>query len=137
MTVGEVEIRLHAPKTSKDQDANAGSLFLRIAAGPAQAVLTGDAPRAAEREAMQIANWSAQILKAGHHGSRTSTDERFLQAVHPDWLIVSCGRDNRYGHPARETLATAATQKVKVARTDREGDLAFEVQNGRFARLTP
>lgn len=135
MAVGDLRLRLHSPLPKNGKDANAGSLFLRIEQGAARAVLTGDAPREAERNALRLTDWSAQVLKAGHHGSRTSTDETFLRAVHPEWLIVSCGRDNRYGHPARETLMTAASQNVKIARTDREGDLSFEIRDGRFVRM--
>lgn len=137
MVVGDVRIRLHSPKLAPGQDANAGSTFLRLSTGRAAAVLTGDAPRQAEREALRVEDWSAQILKAGHHGSRTSSDETFLRAVRPDWMVISCGRDNPYGHPAREVLELANRAKVKVARTDRQGDLSFELRDGRFAKIDP
>lgn len=137
MWVGDVRLRLHSPSVFPGQESNDGSTFVRFSQGPAAALLTGDAPRSAERGALQIDDWSAQVLKAGHHGSRTSTDPTFVQAVRPEWLVVSCGVENPYGHPAKETLDTAARANVKVARTDREGDIAFEIRDGRFVRVQP
>jgi competence protein ComEC len=133
--VGDVRLRLHSPRIVPGQEGNDGSTFVRFSQGSAAAVLTGDAPRSAERAALRIDDWSAQVLKAGHHGSRGSTDPAFVRAVRPEWLVVSCGVENPYGHPAKETLETAARANVKVARTDREGDIVFEIRNGRFVRL--
>lgn len=135
MRIANTELRLYAPPAGFASSSNDGSLFVRINAGGATADLTGDAPMSAEWEAMHHGTWTAQVLKAGHHGSKGSTSNSFLEAVHPSWLVVSCGRDNRYGHPAPETLQRAAKHAVPVARTDREGDITFVARGGRFERL--
>ncbi len=81
-----------------------------------------------------FADWSAQVLKAGHHGSRTSTGEAWLREVRPQAVVLSCGRDNSYGHPHPSVLATIGRQGAQAMRTDREGDITFVIEGGRFAR---
>ncbi|MGV3617322.1 MAG: ComEC/Rec2 family competence protein [Fimbriimonas sp.] len=132
--IGAARVRLYSPPLPKAGEANAGSTFLHLAIEGATATLTGDAPQDVELRALRHGEWRAQVLKAGHHGSRTSTAQAFLDAVKPTWLVISCGRDNPYGHPAREVLDRAAQAKVEIVRTDREGDLTFEIRDGRFAR---
>jgi competence protein ComEC len=135
LAVGDFGLRLHAPPLAPGADSNDGSLFVRIAGQGATAVLTGDAPAAAENQALRTGDWSAQVLKAGHHGSRTATGDPFLRAVRPAYLVISCGRANPYGHPAPEVLDRAARYRLQLARTDREGDVEFEVRDGRFVRI--
>ena len=59
----------------------------------------------------------ADVLKAGHHGSRTASSQELLEAVRPALAVISCGRRNKYGHPAPETLARFRADGVPVART--------------------
>lgn len=66
---------------------------------------------------------SSDVLQVGHHGSRTSTSEDFLLAVSPGLAVISCGRDNRYGHPHKETLEMLEKRGISVMRTDKEGDI--------------
>lgn len=54
------------------------------------------------------------VLKCGHHGSRTSTSEVFLKATNPTWAVISCGVDNSYGHPHQETLERLNNDDVQV-----------------------
>ena len=61
------------------------------------------------------------VLKCGHHGSRTSTCEAFLKATNPTWAVISCGKDNSYGHPHQETLTRLDDDDVQVYRTDQLG----------------
>ena len=63
----------------------------------------------------------ADVLKAGHHGSSTSTCGSFLDAVDPDYAVISCGKDNSYGHPHQETLDRLHAAGVSVFRTDEQG----------------
>ena len=66
----------------------------------------------------------SQLLKAGHHGSTTSTSAAFLGAVRPELVVISAGRRNRYGHPHADVLRRLAERGVRVARTDREGTVS-------------
>ncbi|MGH9803258.1 MAG: ComEC/Rec2 family competence protein, partial [Blastocatellia bacterium] len=65
------------------------------------------------------------VLKIGHHGSRYATSDRFLSAVNPQAAIISCGTDNRYGHPSQPTLDRLKRSNVQVHRTDLSGEIAI------------
>jgi len=73
-----------------------------------------------ENRAAQLAS---TILKVGHHGSRTSTSNNFLKAVSPSYALISDGKDNKYGHPHKETLNALAQLGVKILRTDLLGTI--------------
>ncbi|MEP7132441.1 MAG: DNA internalization-related competence protein ComEC/Rec2 [Acidobacteriota bacterium] len=94
-----------------------------------RALLTGDAGAAGEAELLRKdpRGLSADVLKVGHHGSRGSTLPAFLSAVSPRAALVSCGRENRFGHPAPETLASLAAAHVRVFRTDLDSDILLEL----------
>lgn len=105
---------------------NSGSLMIRFL-GPSNstAVLTADAGEEQELSMLGKQEWSAQVLKAGHHGSGGSTSEPWLRAVRPRYVVVSCGRDNQFGHPAQVVLDRSAAAGAAVLRTDLHGDLVF------------
>lgn len=103
-----VVLRVHAPSASSR----------------AAVLLMGDADQGVERALMDGgAPLAADVLKVGHHGSRTSSSGPFLDAVRPSSAVVSCGRRNRYGHPHAATLLRLAARGVAVRRTDRDGDV--------------
>ncbi|HEY0867843.1 MAG TPA: MBL fold metallo-hydrolase [Fimbriimonas sp.] len=129
---GDTCVRCYAP--SEVTEDNEGSLILQIRHGRAEAAFSGDAPSDAEARASKVADWSSDLMAAGHHGSRTSTSEAWLDEVRPSTVVVSCGRDNAYGHPAEEVLARLRESAVKVHRTDLEGDLVFEPSPEGFRR---
>ena len=66
-------------------------------------------------------NLSADVLKLGHHGSKTSTSGAFLNKVNPEYAVISCGMGNSYGHPHKETLNKLHSKGVKILRTDEQG----------------
>jgi competence protein ComEC len=113
-------------------DANQISAVLRVAYGGFALLLTGDAGVAVEQQlvARHGTGLRAQVLKAGHHGSATSTSEALLDAADPALLVVSAGRRNRYGHPAPEVLERAGRRGTGIARTDREGTISLRVGSG-------
>ena len=76
------------------------------------------------------------MLQTGHHGSKNATSEEFLDAVEPDIALISCGRNNRYGHPAGETLERLDKAGVDVFRTDRDGAILLEDENGKMILRT-
>ncbi|HTQ10904.1 MAG TPA: MBL fold metallo-hydrolase [Fimbriimonadaceae bacterium] len=125
--VGDFGVEIVCPPWRDPEPDNDGSEFVRIAGDGASAVFTGDGSQAEEAEMMPGRDWSAQVLKLGHHGSSHSSGEPFLEAVHPTWAVVSCGRDNEYGFPKRDVLDRVQALGVKIARTDRDGDVVFEL----------
>ena len=95
------------------QDANASSIAFRVSFGGTAAVLTGDLP--IENEEIILKNppeLQAQIFKLGHHGSKTSSSAEFITAIDPNFVVVSAGADNSFGHPAQETLDRAGEREI-------------------------
>ena len=72
----------------------------------------------------------SDVLKAGHHGSRTSSAPEFIEAVSPEIFVISAGRNNIHGHPHKETLETVANYDINVLRTDQLGDVKI-ISDGR------
>ncbi|MEO8190839.1 MAG: DNA internalization-related competence protein ComEC/Rec2 [Acidobacteriota bacterium] len=102
-----------------------------------RALLTGDAGAPAEAELLRKdpRALAADVLKVGHHGSRGSTLPAFLSAVSPRAALISCGRENRFGHPAPETLGSLAAAHVRVFRTDLDSDILLELLPGGTTRV--
>lgn len=74
------------------------------------------------------------LLKIPHHGSKNGLTLRFLELANPTLGVISVGRNNSYGHPAKELLGLLASHKVPYLRTDQEGDIVFYIENGRLIR---
>lgn len=113
-------------------DANDISAVVLVRYGGFSALLTGDAP--AEVEHRLVARYGARLradlLKAGHHGSRTASSGAFLDAVDPQLVVISAGVRNDYGHPHAEVLARLGARGIAVARTDRDGTVRIRVEPG-------
>jgi competence protein ComEC len=133
-----VEVLAPCPDVNPDRGANDNSFVLRIAYGARAALLVGDAER--EAEAALVARYGpalhADLLKVGHHGSRTSSQPDFLAAVGPSVASISCGVRNRFGHPHPDVLSALSVRGIAIARTDRGGSLIWETdgEHVRWAR---
>jgi len=68
---------------------------------------------------------SAEVLKVGHHGSKTSSADFFLKTVKPEYAVISVGKDNRYGHPHSEVLSRLSTVGAKILQTKDFGSIIF------------
>ena len=107
-------------------DTNDTSLVLRIDYGSTSFLLTGDMEKTAETDLVNSgANLRANVLQVGHHGSSTSTSYLFLNAVLPEMGVISCGVNNKYGHPHEETLSILRDAGVDVYRTDLQGTITI------------
>lgn len=106
-------------------DANDGSVVLRVVYGEFQLLLTGDAPAAVEQTLVRLhgRRLEADVLKVGHHGSSTSTTPELLEATGARLALISAGRGNRYGHPHRRVVARLSEAGLAIARTDRHGSV--------------
>lgn len=117
-------------------DTNNASIVIRLSYGAIGFLFIGDAEEAEESTILRSgADVHAQILKLGHHGSRTSTSQEWLQAVSPQVGVISVGADNRYGHPQPETLDLLARDRIKVYRTDQQGTITV-VSDGSGYQVT-
>jgi len=112
---------------------NDGSIIARLSYGDTSIMLTGDATSETERIVLKenAAEFlQSDILKVGHHGSRTSTSKEFVKAVAPKYALISDGKNNTYGHPHEETLKILGELGVKVFRTDLLGTIIMK-SNGK------
>lgn len=102
------------------QDLNACSIVIRLEYDGISYLFTGDAEKGNESKR----SWpQTDVLKAGHHGSSTSSSQKFLDQVKPSLIVISCGKNNDYGHPHDETLARYNKLDAKIYRTDENGDV--------------
>ena len=123
--LGSATIQLLGPVKQYDE-TNDTSLVLRIDYGSTSFLLTGDMESDAERDLVDSgANLKADVLQVGHHGSSTSTSYVFLNAVLPEMGVISCGVNNKYGHPHEETLSILRDAGVDVYRTDLLGTITI------------
>lgn len=109
-------------------ESNASSIIARLEYGETEFLFTGDAPAAVEEYLVSVHGSALQsdVLKVGHHGSKTSTSELFLEAVAPTYAVISAGKDNRYGHPHADVLKTIADAGAQSLGTYEEGTLTFK-----------
>ncbi len=119
---------LHPRPGSRLREDNAGSCVLRVASAHGSVLLTGDLERSQELALLRTPaarELHADLLVAGHHGSRGSSSEEFLRAVAPGAVAVQAGLLNRYGHPHPEFLARLREHGLCPGRTDLDGALAW------------
>jgi competence protein ComEC len=101
---------------------NDDSLVMRLTDGSQSMLLSGDIERPSERKLLaENQAVSGNFLKVPHHGSKTSTTDPFLSAVHPEFAAISAGRDNSFGHPSPEVVERLRAAGVRVYRTDYDG----------------
>ena len=123
--IGELSLDVIAP-AKLTNDSNEDSISIYFGFGDTGVVLTGDAGVRAEHAMLNArGSLSADILHAGHHGSSTSTSEAFLQAVDPDYVIISAGKDNSYGHPHDEVVDLLVKSGVEIFATYQHGTIIF------------
>ena len=143
---GEAKFTILAPLSDDYTGYNNYSVVTKVECGDVSFLLTGDAEKQSEKEMIASgADLSADVLKLGHHGSSTSSTAAFLKAVNPDYAVISCGVNNDYGHPHKETMKKLELLGCPVYRTDEMGTvvcytdgttLHFETDKGGAAAPT-
>lgn len=111
----------------EEVETNTGSIIMRVVYGDTSFMLTGDAPSSIEEWLVRLYGKSlaSDILKAGHHGSRTSSSGLFLSVVNPEVVVISAGKDNSYGHPHQEVLQNIASSGAAMLSTFDQGAITF------------
>lgn len=125
-TLNNAALRILAPLSVTYSDTNDYSVVFRLQYGERSILFTGDAEAASEAE--MVNRYSAQdlkadVLKVGHHGSRTSSSDAFLALVDPDYAVISCGVDNSYGHPHSAVINRLNGRGIEIYRTDTDGTI--------------
>lgn len=116
----KVEV-LYANEAAKDN--NDASIVLRVSYGEVSYLLTGDAGIKLEKEMLANGDVQATFLKAGHHGSNTSSSHEFIKAVQPEVAILSYGEGNKYGHPHKEVVDALIAEDVEIYSTAESGTI--------------
>ena len=128
LSVGKTKIRILHPKNENySQRENEGSIICTWETKSTKVLLTGDIP--ADEEKIILGELpECDILKVAHHGSNSSTSEELLEKVHPRAALISCGKNNRYGHPGKETMKRLEKEECEIWRTDMEGALTVTIK---------
>ncbi|MCL2285305.1 MAG: MBL fold metallo-hydrolase [Firmicutes bacterium] len=125
-----------SPHPGPSGNLNNASVILRLEHGQNSFLFTGDAERELEYWLVNnVANLSATVLNVGHHGSRTSSTEAFLDAVNPRAAVISLGADNIYGHPHREVMDRLNARGIIIYRTDQLGTIRMITDGQRIDLL--
>lgn len=122
------------PEAGKDSDRNEHSLVLQVSYGNFRMMLTGD--MSADGEQAVMGNLELEkpvhVLKVAHHGSRFSTSSEWLDVLNPAWAVVSCGRNNRYGHPHEEVMDALQERGIVVWKTPEWGAVRLDTDGERI-----
>jgi competence protein ComEC len=127
--LGEINFFCYGP-VKEYEDINSNSVVLKMVYGSVKFLFAGDAEKEAEQDMLAAGyDLRADVYKASHHGSRTSSSLEFVQSIAPVITVISCGNNNEYGHPHKETLKTFNNEKITVYRTDLSGTITL-ITNG-------
>ena len=126
LSAGPIQMMAVAPNSSGHDNLNDYSIVLHMQHGGTSFLFTGDAEAISENEIL-AAGWhiQADVLDVGHHGSRTSSTDRFLDAVQPSAAIIQVGADNQFGHPHREVMDRFAERGITVLQTAEMGNIVL------------
>lgn len=119
-----IKLEILAPNSAHYDDLNDYSIVFKITYGSKSFLFTGDAQSLSESEMINAGyDLSADVLKVGHHGSKTSTSDAFLKAVNPKYAVISVGKGNTYGLPSQTTMTKLKNAGITVYRTDESGNI--------------
>jgi competence protein ComEC len=121
--MGEINFETLSP-FEQSRDLNDMSVVIRLSYKDTNFLFTGDAETPIENQILEKGyNISADVLKVGHHGSKTSSSENFIKAVNPVFAVISCGKDNKYGHPHSETIKRFDLYGIEYDMTSKSGTI--------------
>ena len=142
-SLGEANFQVLAPNSSKYEESNNYSIVIKLTYKNKSFLFMGDAEELSEKEIIKKGyDLKSDILKLGHHGSRSSTSTDFLNKVSPSAVIISVGKDNDYGHPHKQTMIKLNNLNIPVYRTDESGtivlycdgdNISFNVKEGTYS----
>lgn len=138
ITEGDTEITcVHPSYRYYSEDRNSCSTTLVVSHNDFSMLLTGDIGAAQEKEICdKVAKYAPfDVLKAAHHGSKNSSSKEFISTVHPGVTVISCGVDNSFGHPHKETLETLEAANSAIYRTDESGAIIITITSSGEAEV--
>jgi competence protein ComEC len=125
-TLGNAAFQIISPNSDSYGDINNYSVGIKLTFGDTSFLFTGDAEELSEKEMLNSGfDLSSDVIKLGHHGSEYSSCSDFLDAVNPEYAVISVGTDNKYNHPHEATLQAMKDRNIKVYRTDIQSSIVF------------
>lgn len=122
-SLGDAEFTILGPAKEYEK-ANDNSIIVKLVHGDNTFLFSGDAQYDAEQDLLNGGmDIDVDVYKVGHHGSSNASSQKFLQAMSPTYAVISCGKDNKYGHPHAGTLNRLREQGVQLFRTDEQGSI--------------
>lgn len=124
----DLDLKILVPeKNYNDKNLNNHSVVLKLNYMDNSFIFTGDAEKESEIQMINMNyDLNADVLKAGHHGSNTSSSDSFLDKVNPQYVVITCGLNNRYNHPDSALIHNLEKRDIKVFRTDLHGTIVVE-----------
>ena len=123
--------KLHFLQTKEYDNENENSNVIYTKLNGYKFMFMGDAGVEKEKDILEKYNVSKiDVLKIGHHGSKTSSDKNFIDEMNPKYSVISVGKNNRYGHPNKEVLENL--KESKIYRTDKDGSIMFKIKNNKL-----
>ncbi|WP_459477685.1 ComEC/Rec2 family competence protein [Clostridium saccharoperbutylacetonicum] len=124
LTIGNATLTFLAPNNNQYENLNNYSIVCKLKYGNTSFIFMGDAEEISEGEILQKQlDIKADVIKVGHHGSRSSSTKAFLEKVNPKYAVISCEKGNDYGHPHKVTIDKLNAKNINVFRTDLEGTI--------------
>ena len=129
LNIDDNKLYLIQTKLYDNENDNSNVIYTEI--DGYQFMFMGDAGVEKEKDILEKYNISdIDVLKVGHHGSKTSSSENFIDEMNPKYSIISVGKNNRYGHPNKEVLNTL--KDSKIYRTDQDGSIMFKIKDNKL-----
>lgn len=121
------KVEVLAPdKELKSDNLNDYSIVIKVTYGGNAFLFQGDAEKRTEEEILKAeGDIKADVIKLGHHGSSSSNIQSYIDAVNPTYAVITCGEDNKYGHPHEEIMSLMEEKKISTYRTDIDGDIVI------------
>jgi len=129
-----LQAKIVAPNSKKYSSLNNYSIVLKLLYGGTSYLFTGDAEELSESEIKE--NIKSDVLKVGHHGSNTSSSEKFLSQVLPKYAIISVGENNSYNHPDESTITNLKKYTENIYRTDLNGTITIKSDGKEYEIIT-
>lgn len=134
---GTGSFEILAPSEIDQNDSNNNSVAIKLTNGNNSFIFTGDAESSSESAMCASGiNLDCDVLVPGHHGSATATSWEFLESTVPEYAVISCGVDNQYGHPDKDTMDKLQSMDIQVFRTDKQGTITVTSDGTNFTWST-
>ena len=132
---GEMNLEILAPLHGYD-NLNDMSAVSRVSFGETSVMFMGDASTAVEKDLLNTGkDFSADIINIGHHGSKTASSQKWLEAVNPEFAVICCGAGNEYGHPHSVVTERLDNIGIEYYRTDLNGTVVFQSNSKEFIKF--